>query len=182
MNEEYELILQCYRSGQMSEEQWQAHLDDKDFKSWHYLNVNGLGWRKQDAEKVDAPNFVECPRSWYAGYDARKKEEQPEPAMAGDELSDEEIDDVWKSITGRPCLTGSVAHAFARALLKRVQPASGEDAKRIAWLSENDCMIERLVSTKGTRYRLSWGETWQSDWYDTPSLAIDAAMRQEGQP
>lgn len=43
MNEEYELILQCYRSGQMSEAQWQKHLDDKDFKSWHYLNVVSFG-------------------------------------------------------------------------------------------------------------------------------------------
>lgn len=29
-----ELLLACYRSGQMSERQWQAHLEDKAFREW----------------------------------------------------------------------------------------------------------------------------------------------------
>ena len=31
---EYELLLICYRSGQISERQWQAHLKDADFAAW----------------------------------------------------------------------------------------------------------------------------------------------------
>jgi hypothetical protein len=30
----YQLILDCYRSGQMSERQWQAHLQDAAFAAW----------------------------------------------------------------------------------------------------------------------------------------------------
>jgi len=30
----YELLLQCYRSGQVSERQWQEHLKDENFKKW----------------------------------------------------------------------------------------------------------------------------------------------------
>jgi hypothetical protein len=30
----YELILQCYRSGQISEKQWQEHLKDEVFAKW----------------------------------------------------------------------------------------------------------------------------------------------------
>lgn len=31
---EFEMLLACYRSGQMSERQWQAHLEDKAFREW----------------------------------------------------------------------------------------------------------------------------------------------------
>lgn len=31
---EFELILACYRSGQMSERQWQEHLRDPQFRLW----------------------------------------------------------------------------------------------------------------------------------------------------
>ena len=34
MNEDYRLILACYRSGQMSERQWQQHLSDPLFQLW----------------------------------------------------------------------------------------------------------------------------------------------------
>jgi hypothetical protein len=37
----YELLLQCYRSGQIAESQWQAHLKDEVFKAW--LVKKGLG-------------------------------------------------------------------------------------------------------------------------------------------
>ncbi len=30
----YESILACYRSGQMSEDQWQQHLRDEVFRAW----------------------------------------------------------------------------------------------------------------------------------------------------
>ena len=31
---EYELLLACYRSGQISERQWQEHLKDREFREW----------------------------------------------------------------------------------------------------------------------------------------------------
>jgi hypothetical protein len=31
---DYELILICYTSGQMSERQWQEHLKEDDFAAW----------------------------------------------------------------------------------------------------------------------------------------------------
>mgnify|MGYP001377233792 CR=1 FL=1 len=31
---EFELLLACYSSGQISERQWQAHLEDKAFREW----------------------------------------------------------------------------------------------------------------------------------------------------
>ena len=31
---DYESLLVCYRSGQMSESQWQAHLKDEVFRAW----------------------------------------------------------------------------------------------------------------------------------------------------
>lgn len=34
MTHNYELLLQCYRSGQMSEAQWNEHLKDEVFKAW----------------------------------------------------------------------------------------------------------------------------------------------------
>ncbi len=30
----YALLLECYRSGQISERQWQAHLLDEIFRAW----------------------------------------------------------------------------------------------------------------------------------------------------
>jgi hypothetical protein len=30
----YNLLLQCYLSGQMSEAKWQSHLQDKVFAAW----------------------------------------------------------------------------------------------------------------------------------------------------
>lgn len=30
----YELLLACYRSGQVSERQWQEHLQDEGFRKW----------------------------------------------------------------------------------------------------------------------------------------------------
>jgi hypothetical protein len=30
----HELLLACYKSGQVSERQWQEHLKDKDFAEW----------------------------------------------------------------------------------------------------------------------------------------------------
>ena len=30
----YELLLACYRSGQISEDRWQAHLEDEVFAAW----------------------------------------------------------------------------------------------------------------------------------------------------
>jgi len=34
MTEDYNAILACYKSGQMSEKQWQSHLSDKLFVIW----------------------------------------------------------------------------------------------------------------------------------------------------
>lgn len=31
---DFEALLACYRSGQVSERQWQAHLEDKAFRAW----------------------------------------------------------------------------------------------------------------------------------------------------
>lgn len=31
---DYELLLACYRSGQISEAQWQEHLRDEVFRAW----------------------------------------------------------------------------------------------------------------------------------------------------
>jgi len=30
----FELLLSCYKSGQVSERQWQEHLKDADFATW----------------------------------------------------------------------------------------------------------------------------------------------------
>jgi hypothetical protein len=30
----YDLLLQCYLSGQMSEAEWQSHLQDEVFAAW----------------------------------------------------------------------------------------------------------------------------------------------------
>jgi len=30
----FELLLACYKSGQVSERQWQEHLKDADFAAW----------------------------------------------------------------------------------------------------------------------------------------------------
>lgn len=30
----YELIINCYKSGQISEKQWQKHLEDEVFRKW----------------------------------------------------------------------------------------------------------------------------------------------------
>lgn len=34
MNTSYELLLDCYKSGQITEQQWQSHLKDEVFKAW----------------------------------------------------------------------------------------------------------------------------------------------------
>lgn len=31
---QFELLLMCYKSGQVSERQWQEHLKDADFAEW----------------------------------------------------------------------------------------------------------------------------------------------------
>ena len=31
---EFEMLLACYRSGQVSERQWQAHMENKAFRAW----------------------------------------------------------------------------------------------------------------------------------------------------
>jgi len=31
---EFEMLLACYRSGQVSERQWQEHLKDRAFRAW----------------------------------------------------------------------------------------------------------------------------------------------------
>lgn len=40
MKSDFALILACYRSGQMSERQWQTHIEDAGFKHW--LAVNSI--------------------------------------------------------------------------------------------------------------------------------------------
>lgn len=40
MNEDFENLLACYRSGQVSERQWTEHLKDAEFKAW--LDARGL--------------------------------------------------------------------------------------------------------------------------------------------
>lgn len=34
MSDEYTLLLACYRSGQISERQWQEHLKNEVFRKW----------------------------------------------------------------------------------------------------------------------------------------------------
>lgn len=37
----YQLLLECYLSGQMSEAQWQQHLQDKVFAVWlKHMGIN----------------------------------------------------------------------------------------------------------------------------------------------
>lgn len=38
----YALLLACYRSGQMSERQWQSHLEDEVFAAWVRVKGNHL--------------------------------------------------------------------------------------------------------------------------------------------
>lgn len=39
----YEMLYQCYRSGQMSERQWQEHLNaDEVFRSWLSRHLSSL--------------------------------------------------------------------------------------------------------------------------------------------
>lgn len=38
---EFDLLLACYRSGQVSERQWQEHLKDKKLRQW--LEKHGFG-------------------------------------------------------------------------------------------------------------------------------------------
>lgn len=38
---EFELLLACYRSGQVSERQWQEHLRDPEFALWLEARVEG---------------------------------------------------------------------------------------------------------------------------------------------
>lgn len=51
-SDDYELLLACYRSGQVSERQWQEHLKDKEFQRW-------LERRKEEG----GPNNVSHSRS-----------------------------------------------------------------------------------------------------------------------
>ena len=46
---EYELLLQCYRSGQVSERSWQLHLQDEGLKK--YLNEK-ITWAVRQSEKI----------------------------------------------------------------------------------------------------------------------------------
>lgn len=41
MSNSFALLLACYRSGQVSERQWQEHLKDKKLRQW--LERNGHG-------------------------------------------------------------------------------------------------------------------------------------------
>jgi hypothetical protein len=36
----FELLLACYKSGQVSERQWQEHLKDADFAAWMDQHAN----------------------------------------------------------------------------------------------------------------------------------------------
>lgn len=36
----YDLVLACWKSGQMSERQWQEHLKDEHFAAWVKKNSN----------------------------------------------------------------------------------------------------------------------------------------------
>lgn len=52
--------------------------------------------------------------------------EASQPAEPVKVPSDADIDAVWRELTGRPCIPGSTAHAFARALLARYGNNKGE--------------------------------------------------------
>lgn len=41
MNDDFNMILVCYRSGQMSERQWQAHMADPLFALWYDRKLAG---------------------------------------------------------------------------------------------------------------------------------------------
>ena len=36
---EYDLLIACYKSGQISESAWQEHLRDEDFKEYYYAQI-----------------------------------------------------------------------------------------------------------------------------------------------
>jgi hypothetical protein len=38
--DKFELLLACYKSGQVSERQWQEHLKDADFAEWMEKRAN----------------------------------------------------------------------------------------------------------------------------------------------
>jgi hypothetical protein len=39
MEHEYDLLIACYKSGQISERQWQEHLKDEDFRNYYYAQI-----------------------------------------------------------------------------------------------------------------------------------------------
>lgn len=165
---------------------------------------------QQDAEKVDAQPvawLVSGPyqkqafimkssaEAWCRGlnkgfeetaYSVSALYSQPDPAMAGDELSDKEIKELackFKVAATTPhgiqwygAASGGNHIGFARALLKRVQPASGEDARD----AERYRFAAMHCVLGGGVYKFNWpvapvGKK-QFDKY------IDAAMQQGGQP
>lgn len=50
--ETYTNTLDCYRSGQMSEAQWQEHLKDEDFADWYKLQSVSVDVSKEQWEFV----------------------------------------------------------------------------------------------------------------------------------
>ena len=44
----YKLLLQCYRSGQISERQWQEHLKDEGLRQYFNMNINNEVNQEQD--------------------------------------------------------------------------------------------------------------------------------------
>lgn len=86
--QEYQNLLDCYRSGQISEKQWQEHLKDEGFaewvkrnqsikrcancafsilnndadgESWVYHCGNPEGWYFDKTEPVFCPPVTDCP-------------------------------------------------------------------------------------------------------------------------
>lgn len=39
MEHEYDLLVACYKSGQIPESAWQEHLLDEDFKKYYYAQI-----------------------------------------------------------------------------------------------------------------------------------------------
>lgn len=56
---EFEMLLACYRSGQMSERQWQAHLEDRAFREWvedqNPINGEPVAWWVHDLHVARQP-------------------------------------------------------------------------------------------------------------------------------
>lgn len=77
----------------------------------------------------------------------------------------------------------SSIRAVEQAVLESPEiQALRKDAERILFIADDGCEFATWIQDDyTTKYRLEWnrGAEWQSEWFDTPEDAIDAAMEQQ---